>query len=214
MTHTLPESSRGGHTAVATQALNPETAGAVMAALAGCAAAGGGLVHSAVDTAGATLASHAAQDQLLTMIASGQGGIATRRIAEALLDTPSGAMLEALIELACNTQGAVRESLVLALRSHFAVVSCRLAEWLGSRDRATRLDAVRLVEALGGPQAATLLAGLIETENDVEVCLAAAVALGEHGDYRVVPALQRASERFAGNNAVSFTISVALGQIE
>lgn len=80
---------------------------------------------------------------------------------------------------------------------------------LRSADSDVRIFAAHLVGRVGNPRRVDALLPVLEHDPHVNVCLAAAEALAETGDPRLLPGLERLARRFPDDPFVAFACGAA-----
>ncbi|KAA0679970.1 HEAT repeat domain-containing protein [Roseomonas genomospecies 6] len=90
-----------------------------------------------------------------------------------------------------------------------AVVMPEIAPLLGAADSDLRIFAAQLVGKLPHPDRLDLLAGVIDGDPHVNVCLSAVEALMESGDPAARPIVERLAARFPDDPFVAFSVDAA-----
>lgn len=130
-----------------------------------------------------------------------------------LVQTGGSAGVDAVLPYLKADDAALRTGALDALKAMPDAARDRLPGLLADPDADTRILACELARALPGAQAPGLLAGLIETESDVNVCAAAIDVLAEIGTAAQGGALANCLARFAGQPFLAFAVKVALRRI-
>ena len=107
----------------------------------------------------------------------------------------------------------LRTSALDALRAMPASAASRLPALLQDEDADVRLLACELARGLPSAEATAILCGLLEREEQANVCAAAVEVLAETGGPEALPALDRCAERFRGDPFLGFAIRAAADRI-
>jgi len=119
----------------------------------------------------------------------------------------------AILQYLRSDDASLRTGALDALKAMPLAAAPRLAELLGDPDPDIRLLACEVVRELPGAQATPLLCGLLEDEEQVNVCGAAVEVLAEIGGPEALPVLTRCAARFADEPFLLFAISAAASRI-
>ncbi|NUB07921.1 HEAT repeat domain-containing protein [Azospirillum sp. Vi22] len=128
----------------------------------------------------------------------------------ALVRTGTAAAAAALLPHLASEDVGLRNGVIESLQQMpAAVVMPELAPLLTAGDSDLRIFAAQLVGKLPHPDRLDLLAGVIDRDPHVNVCLSAVEALMESGDPAALPVVERLGERFPNDPFVAFSVDAA-----
>ncbi|MBP2228537.1 HEAT repeat protein [Azospirillum agricola] len=131
-------------------------------------------------------------------------------ILTALVRIGTGEAVEALLPLLAREDAGLRNAVLESVQQMPGEsVAPSVVPLLGHADSDLRIFAVQLVGKLRHPERPAWLAGVLEQDPHVNVCLAAVEALGEIGDPAALPALERLLLRFPEDPMVGFSVDAA-----
>jgi HEAT repeat protein len=113
-----------------------------------------------------------------------------------------------------SDDAALRSGAIEALKAMPATLAERLPSLLVDPDTDVRLLSCELVRSLPDDRANGLLTGILEHDEDENVCAAAVEVLAETGGREVLTALRRCAARFADKPFLQFSIKVAIDRID
>lgn len=118
-----------------------------------------------------------------------------------------------LAALLRSDDAPLRNAAIEALQEMPDAVAPHFQNLLSDGDSDVRIFAVNILGALRHAQAAEWLAGVVRTDQHVNVCAAAVDALAEIGGPEAVEDLEALRRRFQGNAFMEFAIDAALRRI-
>ncbi|GAA4257690.1 HEAT repeat domain-containing protein [Azospirillum formosense] len=128
----------------------------------------------------------------------------------ALVRIGTTAAAEALVPLLASEDVGLRNGVIESLQQMPAAVALpEVAPLLTVTDSDLRIFAVQLVGKLPHPDRLGLLAGVIDRDPHVNVCLSAVEALMECGDPAALPVVERLGARFPDDPFVAFSVDAA-----
>lgn len=128
----------------------------------------------------------------------------------ALVRAGTGAAASALVPYLASEDVGLRNGVIESLQQMpAAVVMPEVAPLLEAADSDLRIFAAQLVGKLPHPDRLGLLAGVIDREPHVNVCLSAVEALMESGDPAALPVVERLAARFPDDPFVAFSVDAA-----
>ncbi|MBB3264844.1 HEAT repeat protein [Azospirillum sp. OGB3] len=128
----------------------------------------------------------------------------------ALVRIGTAAAAAALVPHLASEDVGLRNGVIESLQQMpAAVVMPKVAPILTAADSDLRIFAAQLVGKLPHPDRLDLLAGVIDRDPHVNVCLSAVEALMESGDPAALPVIERLSGRFPDNPFVTFSVDAA-----
>lgn len=128
----------------------------------------------------------------------------------ALVRAGTGQAAEALVPYLANEDVGLRNGVIESLQQMpAAVVMPEIAPLLEAADSDLRIFAAQLVGKLSHPDRLGLLAGVIDRDPHVNVCLSAVEALMESGDPAALPVVERLGARFPDDPFVAFSVDAA-----
>lgn len=119
----------------------------------------------------------------------------------------------AVLSLLHSEEAAVRTGALDALRAMPEGAAGHLPALLADADADVRLLATELARGLPPGDAERLLCGLLEAENQPNVCAAAVEVLAEIGDVGSAACLSRCADRWPEETFLVFAIKIALQRI-
>ena len=128
----------------------------------------------------------------------------------ALVRAGSGEAAAALVPHLASEDAGLRNGVIESLQQMpAAVVMPEVAPLLEAADSDLRIFAAQLVGKLPHPDRLGLLAGVIDRDPHVNVCLSAVEALMESGDPAALPVVERLAARFPDDPFVAFSVDAA-----
>ena len=128
----------------------------------------------------------------------------------ALVRAGSGEAVAVLVPHLSNEDVGLRNGVIESLQQMpAAVVMPEVAPLLEAADSDLRIFAAQLVGKLPHPDRLGLLAGVIDRDPHVNVCLSAVEALMESGDPAALPVVERLAARFPDDPFVAFSVDAA-----
>ena len=128
----------------------------------------------------------------------------------ALVRAGNGEAAAALVPYLGSEDVGLRNGVIESLQQMpAAVVMPEIAPLLGAADSDLRIFAAQLVGKLPHPDRLDLLAGVIDGDPHVNVCLSAVEALMESGDPAARPIVERLAARFPDDPFVAFSVDAA-----
>lgn len=134
-------------------------------------------------------------------------------IMTALIRIGNAASVEAILPFLRSQDAGIRAAAIEALQALPEPIAPFMAQLLSDHDSDVRLLATELARNLNASEATGLLCGLIEREQNPNVCAAAIDVLTEVGTSQALPVLEKCAVRFAGTPFLPFAISVAIARI-
>ncbi|PWC62301.1 hypothetical protein TSH58_25480 [Azospirillum sp. TSH58] len=128
----------------------------------------------------------------------------------ALVRTGTAAAAAALVPHLVSEDVGLRNGVIESLQQMpAAVVMPEVAPLLTAADSDLRIFAAQLVGKLPHPDRLDLLAGVIDRDPHVNVCLSAVEALMDSGDPAALPVVERLGARFPDDPFVAFSVDAA-----
>lgn len=128
----------------------------------------------------------------------------------ALVRTGTAAAAAALVPHLGSEDVGLRNGVIESLQQMpAAVVMPEVAPLLTAADSDLRIFAAQLVGKLPHPDRLGLLAGVIDRDPHVNVCLSAVEALMDSGDPAALPVVERLGARFPDDPFVAFSVDAA-----
>lgn len=128
----------------------------------------------------------------------------------ALVRAGTGEAAAALVPYLGSEDVALRNGVIESLQQMPAAVAMpEVAPLLEAADSDLRIFAAQLVGKLAHPDRLSLLAGVIDRDPHVNVCLSAVEALMESGDPAALPIVERLAVRFPDDPFVAFSVDAA-----
>ncbi|OYD81540.1 HEAT repeat domain-containing protein [Azospirillum brasilense] len=128
----------------------------------------------------------------------------------ALVRTGTAEAAAALVPHLASEDVGLRNGVIESLQQMpAAVVMPEVAPLLTAADSDLRIFAAQLIGKLPHPDRLDLLAGVIDHDPHVNVCLSAVEALMESGDPAALPVVERLGARFPDDSFVAFSVDAA-----
>ena len=176
-------------------------------------AAAGKLRTGASDERWAAARALAGQPQALTTLADALAAEQDPRVREAIFTSlariGSSQSAEVIVAYVRSDDASLRTGAIDALRMMPDALAAHVSILLGDPDADVRVLVCDLVRQLPGSTATGLLADLLQTESEANVCAAAIDVLAECGEPSALPALARCAERFVDVPFVVFAARIA-----
>ena len=125
----------------------------------------------------------------------------------------SRATVEGLLPYLASPNPSLRNGVVDVLRVMAEAVGPHVDGILRNQDAAVRLMGIDLLVGLHDARVPAWLVGVIERDDDLNVCAAAVDALAEIGEPAAVPALKAVLERFPAVPFLEFAVRTAIARI-
>jgi HEAT repeat protein len=139
-------------------------------------------------------------------------------VREALLTTlikiGNPVVVDSLIPLLRSEDAALRNLVIEALQQLPDAVAPHMEEMLQDLDADYRIFSINVLDNLKHPQAPAWLQGVIEHDDNINVCAAAVDVLAEVGTPEMVPALSDLPERFDNDPFMEFCVQTAIRRIK
>lgn len=124
------------------------------------------------------------------------------------------AVVQAMVQLLRSEEPALRNGAIEVLAQLPDAVAPHIDALLRDTDSDVRIFSVNLLSELHHPRVPQWLQQVLERDDAVNVVGAALDVLAEVGGREALPALHAARRRFAGDDYIAFTASLAIDRIE
>lgn len=152
-----------------------------------------------------------------TVVGAALAGESDVRVREVIFTglarSPTVEGVEILLALLRSDDVGLRTGALDAMRAMPELIAVRLPALLSDPDPDVRLLSCELARGLSAGEATRLMCGLLEREDQPNVCAAAVDVLAEIGEPQALPVLEHCAERFAASPFLAFAIEIAVSRL-